>query len=480
MSGYDSAYSGDFVPHNLRYIVNRMENFRFNNLKLQTESQTSASASSKIVVNLPSQGMINLDSLTMCGKIKAITHDVQLPQCGVAGLVQRVDLSIGGQVVDSIQNYNQLYSMLKKWTCPTARNRQSAIGCVTGARAAGTVANRGGDEVAAPFSNGYAGVLSTAGNPTKVEYDNAMVEDKRYLRNCSLAAATNEVPFNYSSWLGLLGKDTYLQLDTLPSPIQISITLDGTNCVRSTNVAASFELNSLYFKVQSVEFPLLSKTLYAMLSRNQPVPISFTRWTNFQFSNAAGAVVNNRFSVATQCLSRVWVTNNLTSNIAIAAQTAAQQDRGIDVGKFLSGSDLSNLWYCELDNRRQSQYDVDINRDGYHWNLSQMGVQNDLDYENLITSAGGANAVMTATGNVVAEGTNNYVGSAWLMLFNFAFNHYDNDGHDSISGVNTMGLSSSLSVNARTGCNGACTTSYFVEQKAVCNILPNRQIEVIY
>ena len=114
MSGYDSAYSGDYIPHNLRTIVHRMENFRFNNLKLQTESQTEAAAGSKIVVNLPSQGMISLDSLTMCGKVESVNADVQLPQCGVAGLIQRIDLSIAGAVVDSIQNYNQLYSMIKK------------------------------------------------------------------------------------------------------------------------------------------------------------------------------------------------------------------------------------------------------------------------------------------------------------------------------------------------------------------------------
>ena len=478
MSGYDSAYQGEYIPHNLRAIVRRMENFRFNNLKLQTESQTEAAAGSKIVVNLPSQGAINLSSLTMSGKVEAVSHDVQLPHIGLPGLVQRVDVSVGGAIVDSIQNYNLLFNLVKKWTCSSQRNRQSSMGMRTGAVGAGTINGQVGTDLAAAVAAApYNGALA---GPTAAQINAELIKTNKQVANCSLAAAGNSAAFNYSSWLGLLGKDLFLQLDTLPSPVQITITLDDSSCVASSNAAGTFKLTALEFRVQSVEFPLLSRSIYAMLSRNQPVPIPFTRWLNFQFANAGGAIVNNRWSVATQCLSRIWATNNLTSNMAIQTRNAAAQDTGADVSKFVSCADGMTNYYAEVDNRRQSQYDVTLARNAYSWCLEQLGVNSDLDYDNLIEAMNIPGVAGSATGDAVDYGSCNFYGSAWAAIYNFAFNHYDADSHDAISGINTMGLSSTCSVNARTGPTSASTTHYFVETKAVCNVLPNRQIEVIY
>lgn len=482
MSSFDSAYSGEYIPHNLRHVVRHMQNFRFNNLQLQTESQTEASAGSKVVVNLPSQGAINLSSLTMQGKVVAVDEGIQLPHCGIAGLVQRVDVSIGGAIVDSVQNYNQLYSMIKKWTCSSDRQRQASMSVSQGAPAAAQANGQVGTDLAASVALGdYNGTYTgAAGAALETEVQTGLIKTQKWNRNVCLNAATNEASFNYSSWIGLLGKDCHLQLDTLPSPVQITITLDDSSCVASHAGGGTYKLTDLAFRVQSVEFPLLSRSIYAMLSRNQPVPIPFTRWLNFQFSNAGGAVVNNRFSVATQCLSRIWVLNNLTSNMAHATRNAAARDTGAEIPKFVSCADGLTSYYAEVDNRRQSQYDVELAKNAYAWNLEQLGVNSDLDYDNEIEAMNIPGVAGSATGDSANYGSTNFYGSAWLALFNFAFNHYDSDSHDAISGINTMGLSSSCSVNARTGATTASTTSYFIETKSTLNVLPNRQIEVVY
>ena len=71
MSGYDSAYGGEYIPHALRTIVSRISNFRKNNLRLQTESQTTAALGAKVRVNLPSQGLVDLGSLQLSGTLES-------------------------------------------------------------------------------------------------------------------------------------------------------------------------------------------------------------------------------------------------------------------------------------------------------------------------------------------------------------------------------------------------------------------------
>jgi hypothetical protein len=460
-----------------------MENFRFNNLQLQTESQTEATAGSKIVLNLPSQGAINLSSLTMQGKVVAVSEGIQLAHAGIGSLIQRVDVAIGGAIVDSVQNYNQLYSMVKKWTCSTDRQRQAGMSISQGAPAAAQANGQVGTDLAASVAAGdYNGTYTAAvaAGALATEIQTGLIKTQNWVRNVCLNAATESASFNYSSWLGLLGKDMFLQLDTLPSPVQITITLDDNSCVASHAGGGTFKLTDLAFRVQSVEFPLLSRSIYAMLSRNQPVPIPFTRWLNFSFSNAAGAVITNRYSVATQCLSRIWVQNNKTTHMAHATRNAAARDTGAEVPKFLSCADGLTSYYAEIDNRRQAQYDVELAKNAYAWNLEQLGVNSDLDYDNEIQAMNIPGVAASVTGDAVEYGSANFYGSCWLALFNFAFNHYDADSHDAISGINTMGLSSACSVNARTGATSASTTSYFVETRATLNVLPNRQIEVVY
>ena len=490
MSGYESAYSGEYIPESLRVLTKRMENYRKNHLKLQTQSQTSAGSGSKIVVDLPASGMLDIGSLTMCGKFKCLTADCALPMNGVAGLIQRVSVSIGGVVVDSINDYNKLHQHLKVWTTNDQHNRQAAIGGQTSAAAASdsaaTYTDLGGTDLAAQLvyaplnqtNTARSDSLANVAADATILLDGVCANTQRFHKNVRVAA-NGEVNFNYSNWLGFLGRGGYMQMDLLPAPVQVEIILDSAKAIAGGGTA-DFELNSLYFKVASIEFPRLSKALYSAVGSNQPLPVPYTRWVNFSFSNTANAIVSNKFSIATGCLSNILVTS--TPNGALSQNAIVE---GQNVSQLLSQCSSSTGWFCEVDSRRQSQYDIDMSREGYDWVLGQWGVRNDGEYDNLISSIGNHSVDSAASSpfdaKVDLSGTFNYFNSSWLLPFSFSFNEYDADSSSNISGINTNGLSSSVAINATTGFQTAShTTNVYCETKAVLNIMPNRQIRVDY
>ena len=465
MSGYDSAYGGEYIPHALRTIVSRISNFRKNNLRLQTESQTTAALGAKVRVNLPSQGLVDLGSLQLSGTLESTGGTCKLPHCGIAGMIQRVDVEIGGVVVDSINDYNKLFTILRAYTVGRPRNRLSAFASTT--------------ELAAPLANGDYLASVTAGGATGPEVTAALTSTTEICAE-QLYAAASSTAFNYNSWIGWLGQHRFMQMDTLPAPVAITITLDSAACVSGLNAAIPSWAN-LNFNIQAVEFPLYSRSLYAMLERNQPIPFPFTRWINFTMSNAAGAVVADRFSVSTQALKRVWVQSGVTA--VQVRDNAAATTEGEEVPKFLSNCDGATNFYLEVDNRRTSQYDVDSSRQGVAWVLQQLGVESDSDYENLLGSLGVFGTAAGATGGnstVATSGSYSYFNTAWALVYSLCFNEYDLDDSHNISGLSTQGMSASIQHNARTGFTSAASTMYSVETKAIMNVLPNRQIEVTY
>ena len=457
---------GEYIPNSLRTIVNRISNFRKNNLRLQTESQTTAALGARVRVNLPSQGLVDLGSLQLSGTLEVAAGTVKLPHCGIAGMIQRVDVEIGGIVVSSINNYNKLFSILRAYTVGRSRNRLASLATCT--------------ELSAPFANGDYLSAVTAGGATGPEVTAALTSSTELCAETIYAAASSTA-FNLNSWLGWCGQQRYMQMDTLPAPVSITITLDNAACVSGAAVSIPSWAN-LNFNIQAVEFPLYSRSLYAMLERNQPIPFPFTNWNVFTMSNAAGAIVADRFSVSTQALKRVWVQSGVTA-VQVRDAAAATQD-GQEVQQFLSNCDGATNFFLEVDNRRTSQYDVDSQRQGVAWTLQQLGVESDSDYECMLGSNGVfATAAGASGGNstVATSGSFSFYNTSWCLVYSLCFNEYDRDeASHNISGLSTQGMSASIQHNARTGFTSAASTMYSVETGAVMNVLPNRQIEVTY
>jgi hypothetical protein len=466
--------SGEYVPQRLKYLVNRLENFRVQHLKLTAESTSTAASGDKITFNLPSQGLANLESFTLSGKCEAVTNAAVLPMNGVSGLISRIDVSAGGVVISSCQNYNQLHQVLRQWTIGRTANRQQSLGGGVGNDSALSV---GGDELVAPFIHGTFGSLTAT--PTAAEVQDIVQASAAYQKAVQITAGSaNSIPFNLSSWLDFLGMEQgyVLDLATIPAPLQIQITLDTSRVLGKTAAGATdFKLTDLYAKLDVIEFPLMSRAIMAMLNAGETISVPFTRYLSYSFANASGAGISNRFSVASQCLSKLWI-NNVKSDF-YTQDTAAD---GRNQKMFVSDADSSSDYWCEIDNRRTATYNINLKNEGYDWCKCALGARH-ADYDNLYTGMGGHATATNANGNVAAYGTYNYFNSAFSLVFNFGYADWDADSNANVSGYNSQGLSSAVVVNATTGNQSADhTQNIWAETKAVLNIQRGRVISVDY
>lgn len=466
--------SGEYVPQRLKYLVNRLENYRVQHLKLTAESTSTANSGDRITFNLPAQGLANMESFTLAGLCEAVTNDAVMPMNGVSGLISRIDVSAGGVVISSCQNYNQLHQVLRQWTLGRTANRQQSIGGGVGNDSALPV---GGDELAAPFIHGTFGSLTAT--PTADEVKDIVQASAEFQKATKITAGSaNSIPFNLSSWIDFLGMEQgyVLDLATLPAPLQVQITLDTSRVLGDVGGSATdFKLTDLYAKLDVIEFPLMSRAIIAMLNAGESISVPFTRYLSYSFANASGAGISNRFSVASQCLSKLWINNVKSTNYSQA--TAAD---GRNQLMFVSDADSSTDYWCEVDNRRMSTYNINLKNEGYDWCKCSLGARH-ADYDNLYTGMGSHATATNANGNVAAFGTYNYFNSAFSLVFNFGYADWDADSNANVSGINTQGLSSAVVVNALTGNQSAAhTQNIWAETKAVLNIQRGRVISVDY
>lgn len=465
--------SAPYVPEKLKFLINRLENYRVQNLKLTAESTSTANSTDRIVFNLPAQGLADISSFTLSGTYKAITDGGVLPQNGVSGLIQRIDVSAGGVVISSCQNYNQLHQILRQWTTDPQSNRQRAIG--SGQAGSGVV--QGGDELVAPFVVGnFTDLVDTTTATLKSSGEQILRSTAKYVKNIS-RAVNEELPFNLNSWIDFLGVEQghVMDLSTLPAPLQIQITLDGSRVLGGAGTA-DFQLTNLYAKLRVIEFPMLSRGIMSMLDSGNTLSVPFNRYLSYSFANDSGALISNRFSVATQCLSKLWVNNVRTANYTqIAGST-----KGRNNAMFISDADKSNNYWVEVDNRRVSSYNIDLPQEGYEECLQALGAKHE-EYDNLYGAMGVHNRNANVDGNTADYGTYNYFNSAFAMVFNFGYNDWDTDSNANVSGYNTNGLSSSLAIQSLVGNQSANhTMNVFAETKAVLNIQKGRVISVDY
>ena len=96
-------------PKNLQYITKRISNYTRATKRLSTLNSTSANNNGVITVDLPSNTMIDTDSVIMTSK--AITDVGGFPR-NAESIVQRCDLEINGQVIGGFSNYNQLFNII--------------------------------------------------------------------------------------------------------------------------------------------------------------------------------------------------------------------------------------------------------------------------------------------------------------------------------------------------------------------------------
>ena len=256
MSGY---------PRNLSYFVRKLNNYSRNTFKLQTLNQNSAKSSQIITVDLPSNALVDLNTLTWYfeGSTSTATNFATFPR-GIESLIERVEIEINGQLVSGgCAGYNHLWNIISDTSLgDDVTNRRKILQNATD-------------------------VINPSANVTSV-------------------------PFAITNWLGFLGSVKPEVLDTnLLGNVRIRITLTNPNVLVSSATAATgadFTLSNMYFSVDTISID--DGNYYQMheqfLSKGGVYEIPFNQF--FSFSSSAVADSALRFSLSTQSLNMVWAT----------------------------------------------------------------------------------------------------------------------------------------------------------------------------
>ena len=96
-------------PKNLQYLVRKISNYSRATIRLSTLNSIVATNNGTITIDLPSNTLVDTDSLIM--NFKAITTVGGMPR-NIESLIQRADIEINGQVVSGCSNYNQLFNCI--------------------------------------------------------------------------------------------------------------------------------------------------------------------------------------------------------------------------------------------------------------------------------------------------------------------------------------------------------------------------------
>lgn len=238
-------------PKNLQYITKRISNYSRATKRLSTLNSTSATNNGVITVDLPSNILVDLDSLIM--SFKAITNTGGMPR-NIESLIQRCDLEINGQVIGGFSNYNQLFNIIADTSFGADCSNKRKI------------VQSGGDGSATPIST-----------PTA---------------------------YCICNWLTLNSFQPSILDTKLLGQVRLRIQLDGSNCLIG---GGSFTLSDISFSVDtiSIDDGLFDAAHNAFLQNGGVYEIMFKNY--FSFSSAATSYSQStKFSVSSQSVNRAW------------------------------------------------------------------------------------------------------------------------------------------------------------------------------
>jgi hypothetical protein len=276
---------------NLTYFVERLQGFSTNVFRLESQQGSSATATSSSIItfDIPSNAIVNLRSFKiMCNMNADVVAGAGARLPPVNDLVERVEVSVGGITLSQGANFINVLQEAKK-----------ALGAT------------------------YAGCDATMGHP---EY----VRAKSYVNGANIAGTGNE---DYSSGAsprfcimdleGFFATAEPKLLDTSLMPdLRVRLHLASDNVLGSvagvafsgtgaTDIddngtgGARYQITDIHATIECIGLADQSydQMLASMMSSQGFLEIPYKNYTNFQTVHSG----SSRFSVSTQSLDRVWV-----------------------------------------------------------------------------------------------------------------------------------------------------------------------------
>jgi len=269
---------GKFIPESCRYLVDSMSSYSRNRFKLQTVSAESASAGRIVVVNLPEQAIVDLQSFRLHMDAKTTQATVggstvfgKLPNDAAATLIQRVEVNMNGIALNQGHpEWNTVYQMKKL----------------------------------AEGSIGRASTVDRLASGYEINTNKAIDDESLVLQD----------------WTGLLGESSTRFLDlSLFGQAQIRITMapnsvlvpledgalpkigddlsvpDGVNAAKQI----SYSVDNIFFTIDSVSLnPIYSKMLRDRLENDDFLPLNFKECYTFSLDSINTGSSTTRFSVS--------------------------------------------------------------------------------------------------------------------------------------------------------------------------------------
>lgn len=249
-------------PKNLTYLAKKLSGYSRQTYKLQTTNQTTATAGQIVTVDLPSNALVDLSTLTWFfrGSTSGSGGNVAFPR-NIECLIERLEVEINGQLVgQGCQFYNHLWEIISDTTM--------------------------GEDVV---------------NRRKILQNGA-----NNIGPGSAADATSR-QFAIQNWLGLIGSIKPQILDTsLLGNVRIRITLASPAVLVKQNAVSgeSYTLTDMFFSVDtiSIDDGVFYNIHNQFLASGGVYELPFNNFLSFS-SAAAGST---KFSLSTQSLDRVW------------------------------------------------------------------------------------------------------------------------------------------------------------------------------
>ena len=426
------------LPGNLRYGLSRLSQFSTNKFRLQTLNQTSAVAGDIVEVRLPTNSLCDMKSLSFHAHASVAANLAgttgKMPRGGLAGLVERIEVLAGGQVLSQGFPEYSAYNICK--------------------------------------------------NNTADSY-NKWIE-RKVLQGSDInqgALAPVNVPYVMPIFHGFVGsvEPTFLALDTIPE-ISVRIYLKG-NYVCPLNAGAAvpalspaiYSLSDIYFTIDSVGLPAAFGEMVEQKMVEQGfIEMPYKQTFSFNQSNA-GAAATNRFSVSSQSIDEMLAVMRPTDASVGAflpqAYNAAQIpiDGGAGAGVDSVMAELS-ADTCFFDN----------GIDSARFSLNNLYFPT---YE--ATSADWYNAHLTAKAETYEANSGDIVNSllCWqnaMWCAQVRLSHPGDDAERLISGYDSRGSNSIATFETKaTAAGRANQTTIFATTHSVLRAGAGRQIQVL-
>jgi hypothetical protein len=280
-----------FVPDSLKFYVNRLS-FSKNRVRLQALSSTKASSGSQVIVRLPSNTMINLASLTMCGRVRAYfnndlgtdtTNGCALPTNWDFSFIETLSLiANGGIITQPFVNYKLLGHILND-----------------------VYGNHDQDCKRAALQGSL---------PQPIQ-----------ARTGTAAAQGGWLPFSINNWISATQTmaPSYISTNLL-GDLELRLTMADDSIVQAGKVAnngaaantPTWEMEDINFYIEtaSIGNNLVDQAVAAKLAAGEPINVPFENVFSFSQANA-GAAFTQRFSVSSQSVNKILVTTQLDADL---------------------------------------------------------------------------------------------------------------------------------------------------------------------